>query len=626
MSIATAFFFTPQPPGALRARFINRLPMGSFWRLRAASALTWCGVWVAAFLLAMDSAHAKRVALVVGNASYQVGRLTNPPNDVAEMERALKAVGFSVQKVLNANQNQMKRAVRDFGTAAQGAEVAFVYFSGHGTQANGENYLLPLGASIDKESDYPIEAIAANDVLAQIRGAQPKAAILVLDACRDNPLAATTKSTTKGLGRMIAPTGSLIAFATEPNTTASDNGNYAKVLAREIQKPGQELLDVFRNTGAEVKRLSGGKQEPRISEVSINERLYLAGQGTQVASVAPVPTGQPVQVQADPEQEAWELAKRRDTVAAYEGFLASFPSGRLAATARSALAGLKPASASTPTPQPTQPQATASAQPRAFKDCAGLHCPEMVVIPAGSPMMGSSAAEQELAQKAGAKKEWTDPENPRHKVTLRSFALGKYEVTQGQWRAVMGNDNPSHFISTCGDNCPVERVSWDDIQIYIQKLNRMTGQQYRLPSEAEWEYAARAGCTSAFNVAGQCKDRIEPGEANFDGNFTYNGSSKGLYREKTMAVGSFAPNGFGLHDMHGNVWEWVQDCYEDDYRKGQPVDGSAHRGNDRSCSYRVLRGGSWNILPFNLRAANRDRNSPDGRNDDGGFRLARMLP
>ena len=239
--------------------------------------------------------------------------------------------------------------------------------------------------------------------------------------------------------------------------------------------------------------------------------------------------------------------------------------------------------------------------------------------------MGSSAAEQELAQKAGAKKEWTDPENPRHKVTLRSFALGKYEVTQGQWKAVMGNENPSHF-STCGDNCPVETVRWDDIQIYIEKLKRMTGQQYRLPSEAEWEYAARAGCTSAFNVAGQCKDRIEPGEANFDGKFTYNGSSKGKSEGKTMAVDSFAPNGFGLHDMHGNVWEWVQDCYEDDYRKGQPVDGSAHRGNDRSCSYRVLRGGSWYINPSNLRAASRGSYSPVDRDGNIGFRLARMLP
>ena len=242
-----------------------------------------------------------RVALLIGNANYTVGRLTNPPQDVQAMETALNKLGFKVQKVLNANQNQMKRAVRDFGNSAQGADVAFLYYSGHGTQANGENYLLPVGASIDKESDYAIEAIAANDVLQQIRGARPKAAILVLDACRDNPLAANTRSSTKGLGRMDAPTGTMIAFATAPNNVASDNGDYAKVLARELQKPGQELIDVFRNTTAEVRRLSAGKQEPRISEMSISERLYLAGQGTQLASLVPepisaiTPTGRPSQ-------------------------------------------------------------------------------------------------------------------------------------------------------------------------------------------------------------------------------------------------------------------------------------------------------------------------------------------
>lgn len=247
----------------------------------------WRVLFVLALLIPALPACAQRVALLVGNADYSVGRLTNPPHDVAAMEKALVALGFKVQKVLNANQNQMKRAVRDFGTSAQGAEVAFVYYSGHGTQVNGENYLLPVGASIEKESDYEVEAVSANAVLAQIRGAQPKAAILVLDACRDNPLAAVTKSATKGLGRMSAPTGTMIAFATAPGDTASDNGHYARVLAREIQKPGQELVDVFRNTAAEVRRLSasGKVQDPRISEMSINERLYLAGPGTQVASM-----------------------------------------------------------------------------------------------------------------------------------------------------------------------------------------------------------------------------------------------------------------------------------------------------------------------------------------------------
>ena len=276
--------------------------------------------------------HAQRVALVIGNANYTTGRLTNPPNDVVVMEAALKKLNFKVQTVLNANQNQMKRAVRDFGTSAQGAEVAFMYYSGHGTQAQGENYLLPVGASIEKEGDYEVEAVSANAVLRQIQGARPKAAILVLDACRDNPMAAITRSGTKGLSRMDAPTGTMIAFATAPNTTASDNGDYAKVLAKELQKPGLELIDVFRNTTSEVRRLSAGKQEPRISEMSISDRLYLAGQRTQVASVAVEPTGRPIQT--DSEQEAWELAKRRDTAASYQAYMDAHPVGRYIAEAR----------------------------------------------------------------------------------------------------------------------------------------------------------------------------------------------------------------------------------------------------------------------------------------------------
>jgi formylglycine-generating enzyme required for sulfatase activity len=213
-------------------------------------------------------------------------------------------------------------------------------------------------------------------------------------------------------------------------------------------------------------------------------------------------------------------------------------------------------------------------------------------------------------------------EGPQRQVAISAFWMGRTEVTQGQWRAVMGN-NPSHF-SSCGDTCPVESVSWDDIQQFLQKLNQLTGQNYRLPTEAEWEYAARAGCTTPFNLGGQCRNKVEPSEANFDGNYTYNGSSTGVYRKKTLPVGSFAANGFGLHDMHGNVWEWVQDCHADSYA-GAPSDGSAV--NPGACSSRVRRGGSWYIgLPRNLRAANRNSDSPDLRINSFGFRLARTAP
>jgi formylglycine-generating enzyme required for sulfatase activity len=145
-----------------------------------------------------------------------------------------------------------------------------------------------------------------------------------------------------------------------------------------------------------------------------------------------------------------------------------------------------------------------------------------------------------------------------------------------------------------------------------------------LPSEAEWEYAARAGCTTAFNVGGQCSDKVEPSQANFHGNYSYNGSSKGAYLGKTAAVGSYAANNWGLHDMHGNVWEWVQDVWHDNYA-GAPVDGSGWTtGGDPT--RRVIRGGSWNGIPQDLRSANRGGDSPGGRSNDlDGFRLARTV-
>ncbi|MFN7696122.1 MAG: SUMF1/EgtB/PvdO family nonheme iron enzyme [Burkholderiales bacterium] len=236
---------------------------------------------------------------------------------------------------------------------------------------------------------------------------------------------------------------------------------------------------------------------------------------------------------------------------------------------------------------------------------------DLVRLPAGTFTMGSPAHEADRRSNEG----------PQRPVTISAFWMGRTEVTQGQWRAVMGN-NPSRF-SSCGDNCPVENVSWDDIQQFLLKLNQLTGQSYRLPTEAEWEYAARAGCASPFNLGGQCRNKAEPSEANFDGNTTYNGSSTGVYRKATLPVASFAANGFGLHDMHGNVWEWVQDCHADSYA-GAPSDGSAV--NPGACSHRVLRGGSWFFGPNRLRAAVRLWFPPDGPMSNHGFRLARTAP
>jgi formylglycine-generating enzyme required for sulfatase activity len=186
-------------------------------------------------------------------------------------------------------------------------------------------------------------------------------------------------------------------------------------------------------------------------------------------------------------------------------------------------------------------------------------------------------------------------------------------VTQAQWQAVMGS-NPSKF-NTCAD-CPVEQVSWNDAQEFIKKLNAQNdGYTYRLPSEAEWEYAARAGTTTAFAFG----DSLNSTQANFNGNYPYGGAAKGVYRQKTTSVGEFAPNAWGLCDMHGNVWEWVEDIYKDSYAN-LPTDGSANvsRGDSR---FRVLRGGSWGLFGFDCRSAGRLRSAPDGRSSSVGLRL-----
>jgi len=244
-----------------------------------------------------------------------------------------------------------------------------------------------------------------------------------------------------------------------------------------------------------------------------------------------------------------------------------------------------------------------------FRDCDA--CPEMVVIPAGSFRMGSPSGEADRQ----------DDEGPQHNVSIRAFALASTEVTFAQWDACVSDGGCRHRPEDQGwgrGNRPVINVSWNDAQEYVRWLSRKTGEEYRLPSEAEWEYSARAGTTTRFST-GNC---ITTGQANFNGNYPANGCPKGQYRQRTVAVGSFSPNAFGLHDMHGNVWEWVQDCWNDSYR-GAPSDGSAWMSGD--CGRAVLRGGSWDGYGQVLRSAGRFRGGRDYRFDITGFRPARSV-
>jgi formylglycine-generating enzyme required for sulfatase activity len=226
---------------------------------------------------------------------------------------------------------------------------------------------------------------------------------------------------------------------------------------------------------------------------------------------------------------------------------------------------------------------------------------EMIAIPGGTFWMGSPANEAER----------DDDEGPQHQVTVPSFFMGKYPLTQAQYQAIMGN-NPSYFK---GNNRPVETVSWDDAVTFCEELSQRTGKNYRLPSEAEWEYACRAGTKTPFSFG----DNITTDLVNYNGNYPYKSAPKGKYREQTTDVGTFPPNAFGLYDMHGNVWEWCEDDWHENYINA-PTNGSAW--NSRSgIDARLLRGGSWYNLARYCRAANRGRNSRDFRNSNFGFRV-----
>ncbi len=270
-------------------------------------------------------------------------------------------------------------------------------------------------------------------------------------------------------------------------------------------------------------------------------------------------------------------------------------------------------------PQPADNQVAVGVYPKAgrqpgetFKDCP--ECPEMVVVPAGSFLMGSPSSEAERDKDEG----------PQHRVTIPSaFAVGKYEVTFDEWDACVaaggcGGYQPKDQGWGRGRR-PVIDVRWRDAKAYVDWLSKETGKEYRLLSEAEWEYAARAGTATPFSTG----RTITTDQANFNGNYTYGGSSKGVYRKKTLPVGSFAANGFGLHDVHGNVWEWVEDCSRDSYA-GALSDGRAWTTGG-NCLRRVLRGGSWNKKPRYLRSASRPWNWGDYRNNFNGFRVARTL-
>lgn len=250
-----------------------------------------------------------------------------------------------------------------------------------------------------------------------------------------------------------------------------------------------------------------------------------------------------------------------------------------------------------------------------FRECKD--CPLMIVIPAGSFMMGSPETEPDR----------DSDEGPQVQVTIpKPFAAGRLEVSFTEWEACLADGGCNgHRPSDLGWGRlkqPAIIMSWEDARAFVSWLSLKTGRPYRLLSEAEWEYAARGGSDQAFWWGPGVSTR----QANYDGSLTYAGGAPGEFRHRTMPVDSFEPNPFGLYNVHGNVWEWVEDCYQKRYRdlpEETRLTGVAW--SPAACEFRVFRGGSWTDAPNVLRAANRGRYEPFIRNTSSGFRVGRTL-
>ena len=565
---------------------------------------------------------AGRVALVVGNSTYShIARLPNPENDAADMAAALRRLGFDVTTAQDADRASLNEALRVFTRESVGADMALVFYAGHGLEMDGVNYLVPVDARLERDTDVRFETVALDDVLAATAGASLR--MVILDACRNNPLARSMQRTVArrsvsggsfgDLNEDLLGDETLVAYAAAAGTTAADgrgrNSPYTSALLAYLEEP-LELSAVFRRVRGRVLESTDGQQRPHEYGSLLREH-YLSG----VSASAPVAVAAADGAAARLQQETvfWQSIMNSRTAADFEAYLSQFPAGAYRALATNRLAALR----ASPTDPPARERPGAAEPGTVFRDCPT--CPELVVIPAGRFSMGCVSG-----------RDCQDNEQPVHEVQVASFALGVYEVTIAEYDLfadATGWHRPNHLQGTTSRH-PVDFVSWEDAAAYAAWLSSETGEQYRLPSESEWEYAARAGTTTRWywgdDPTAQCAYA--------------NGADLTLLRNTTLRsaasvaqctdgarrgspVGRFSPNRFGLHDMLGNVTEWVADCWHDNYAQAPPNGTPWTRGGD--CSRRVVRGGSWGRNPLGLRSA--ERGSVRVGDRFLGFRVARTL-
>jgi formylglycine-generating enzyme required for sulfatase activity len=521
---------------------------------------------------ALPQQRAARVALVIGNDSYPDAStpLSTTIKDARTLAEEFRRSEFEVDLKENVGKEDMQRAVDAFTGKIRSGTVALFYFSGYGIQVARQTYLIPVNAQVWTEAEVRRDGVSVDALLAEMNRKGAKVKIIILDAARRNPFERRFRASAAGLAALDAPDGTLALYSAAPGKVINDgtgaNSLFVSELIKELRSPNLTAEEVFNRARIGVSRASNNEQVPWVAS-SLLEEFYF-GSSRPVAT-APAATPPPPPPAAAP-----------------------------------APAPARPA----PAPAPARPPQVSSTAPATdpanlkpgdiFRDCSG--CGELVVVPAGSFDMGST----------------TEYENPVHRVSIaKPFAIGRYEVTFGEWDQCVDDGGCKHRPEDRdwgrGDR-PVINVSWLDAKAFVTWLSQKTGKTYRLPTEAEWEYAARGGTNTAYwwgrdvgSRQANCRE-CNTGDV-----------------QKTAPVGSYKPNAFGLYDTAGNAAEWIEDCWNDSYR-GAPNNGSAWTSGQ--CRLRVLRGGAFDSQAKYLRSMARFRYDTDVRYIANGFRVVRELP
>jgi uncharacterized caspase-like protein len=542
-------------------------------------------------LFAATAVHAeagRRMALVIGNGRYlNVTPLANPSNDATELAKVLGSLGFEVDLQIDVDKARMQSLVGELSRRTSGVELALLFYAGHGFQIDGKNFIVPVDARIRTEQDVATEAVDVDRIVAEMNpGVEVK--VVLLDACRNNPFEAELSRSlgpTRAeamLGRGLTPIqpagGVLIGFATDPGAVAfdgtGDNSPFTEALLVHLPTPHVEINSLMTRVRADVFASTGHLQRPWTT-TSLLQEVYLDDRQPD---------------QPDPEVAAWQAAEAAGTNQALADFAALHPDGSFHDQAEAQLVVATVERAEGPEDGTSAPAQGAAGWSDSFRHC--LDCPQMQPLPTGTFTMGAEFG--------------PDSEKPQSERTVAPrFAMGRTEVTRREWR-VCAEAGACRPLPGPVDEGPAAGLSWDDVQSYLAWLGRVTGHPYRLPSEAEWEYAAQGGEGLRYPTG----PILFAKAAHFD-------RADGA----PVRVASYQPNPFGLHDLAGNVWEWVADCgAQYDAR----MTGTA-AVKARPCIH-VLRGGSFRSSADQLRSSNRFFPKDGSSRDDYGFRVALDMP